>query len=84
MLHKMGSHYFGVDFTVPEMIFMEWLSWTSILLQFSHTGQVYFAAEYTRARADVLVDAPQDEKASFCIMLFLALSLAAVFSVFCT
>lgn len=71
MLHKTGSHCVGVDFTVPEIILIEWLSWTSILLQcelFIQTGQAYSAAEYTRARVDVLsveVDAPQDEPASF-------------------
>lgn len=82
MLHKMGSHYFGDDFTVSEIILIEWLSWPSIFLQwelFNHTGQVYIAAEYNRTRADVLsveVDAPQDEPVSFCIKLFLVLSLA--------
>jgi len=71
MLHKTGSHCVGVDFTVPEIILIEWMSWTSILLQcelFIQTEQAYSAAEYTRARVDVLsveVDTPQDEPASF-------------------
>jgi len=44
MLHKTERYCIGLDFTVPELILIEWLTWKSILLQrelFSHNGQAY-------------------------------------------
>ena len=80
MLHRTGSHALGVVLIVPDICRIMWFNWVS-MIEFD-TGAQNSPVEKTSDSALVLrtsAVAPQDELASFCMILFLVLTLDANF-----